>query len=96
VPKSVLAMSDINFRDVFSKAMSESPSPYAYQSRLACEPDASLQDIDSLRSRASCHSQLINIPTGLGKTAAVVLAWLSNRVLQRAAPLSFESESHCE
>jgi len=31
-----------------------------------------------------CRSQLINIPTGLGKTAAVVLAWLWNRVaLQR-------------
>ena len=27
-----------------------------------------------------CRSQLINIPTGLGKTAAVVLAWLWNRV----------------
>src|SRR5208282_1744714 len=27
-----------------------------------------------------CQSQLINIPTGLGKTAAVVLAWLWNRV----------------
>ena len=29
---------------------------------------------------AACRSQLINIPTGLGKTAAVVLAWLWNRV----------------
>ena len=27
-----------------------------------------------------CHSQIINVPTGLGKTAAVVLAWLWNRV----------------
>jgi len=32
-----------------------------------------------------CRSQLINIPTGLGKTAAVVMAWLWNRVaLQRS------------
>jgi CRISPR-associated endonuclease/helicase Cas3 len=28
----------------------------------------------------TCRSLLINIPTGLGKTAAVVLAWLWNRV----------------
>ena len=44
-------------------------TPYDYQSRLA-ESD----------SGTACHSQLINIPTGLGKTAAVVLAWLWNRV----------------
>ncbi len=42
-----------------------SNAPYDYQSRLA----------DGL-----CESRLINIPTGLGKTAAVVLAWLYNRV----------------
>jgi len=35
----------------------------------------------------NCDSQLINIPTGLGKTAAVVLAWLWNRVeLKREWP----------
>ncbi len=38
---------------------------YEYQVRLAEGP---------------CESRLINIPTGLGKTAAVVLAWLYNRV----------------
>lgn len=43
--------------------------PYDYQSRLAGG--------DSGRT---CESLLINIPTGLGKTAAVVLAWLWNRV----------------
>ncbi|HEV2454726.1 MAG TPA: DEAD/DEAH box helicase, partial [Verrucomicrobiae bacterium] len=43
--------------------------PYDYQIRLA-ESDAG----------QSCKSQLISIPTGLGKTAAVVLAWLWNRV----------------
>jgi CRISPR-associated endonuclease/helicase Cas3 len=43
--------------------------PYDYQRRLA-GGDAG----------TACHSQLINIPTGLGKTAAVVLAWLWNRV----------------
>ncbi len=44
-------------------------APYDYQSRLAGG--------DSGRA---CESQLISIPTGLGKTAAVVLAWLWNRV----------------
>ncbi|MCX6880699.1 MAG: CRISPR-associated helicase Cas3' [Verrucomicrobia bacterium] len=44
--------------------------PYDYQIRLA-ENDG-------------CHSRLINIPTGLGKTAAVIHAWLWNRMhLQR-------------
>lgn len=46
-------------------------APYAYQSRLAGG--------DTGRP---CESQLINIPTGLGKTAAVVLAWLWNRVVR--------------
>jgi CRISPR-associated endonuclease/helicase Cas3 len=41
--------------------------PYDYQRRLAESP---------------CESRLINIPTGLGKTAAVVLAWLWNRIIQ--------------
>jgi len=33
-----------------------------------------------MASGTECNSRLINIPTGLGKTAAVVLAWLWNRV----------------
>ena len=44
-------------------------TPYDYQSRLAGND-----------SGTDCESKLINIPTGLGKTAAVVLAWLWNRV----------------
>ena len=44
-------------------------TPYDYQRRLAGND-----------SGTACGSQLINIPTGLGKTAAVVLAWLWNRV----------------
>jgi hypothetical protein len=50
-------------------------SPYDYQSRLAGGD-----------SGAACRSQLINIPTGLGKTAAVVLAWLWNRVAPSLNP----------
>ena len=40
-------------------------TPYDYQSRMANGP---------------ITSRLINIPTGLGKTAAVIHAWLWNRV----------------
>jgi len=54
--------------------------PYAYQCRLACGPDAKADDLDTLKPRTACASQLISVPTGLGKTAAVVLAWLWNRV----------------
>lgn len=39
--------------------------PYDWQCRLAEDPN--------------CQSRLIDIPTGLGKTAGVVLAWLWNR-----------------
>ncbi len=39
-------------------------SPYDWQCRLAEQPE--------------CESRLIDIPTGLGKTAGVVLAWLWN------------------
>ena len=42
--------------------------PFDYQRRLAGGD-----------SGTACRSQLINIPTGLGKTAGVVLAWLWNR-----------------
>ena len=46
---------------------------FCYQRRLAdgdCGGD----------SGTVCQSHLINIPTGLGKTAAVVLAWMWNRI----------------
>lgn len=46
-------------------------SPYPWQERLANDP--------------VCHSRLIDIPTGLGKTAGVSLAWLWNRVAQNKA-----------
>ena len=72
-------MSDPGFDEVF-RAATGSLQPYPYQCRLACGPDATLENNDSLRLGTPCRSQLINIPTGLGKTAAVVLAWLWNRV----------------
>ena len=73
-------MNDLHYGDVF-KVATCFPAPYVYQCQLACGPDANSKDLDSLRRGVTCHSQLINVPTGLGKTAAVVLAWLWNRVL---------------
>jgi CRISPR-associated endonuclease/helicase Cas3 len=55
--------------EVFFRTATGGQTPYAYQRRLA-------GDIPG----TPCASQLISIPTGLGKTAAVVLAWLWNRV----------------
>jgi CRISPR-associated endonuclease/helicase Cas3 len=43
-------------------------APYDYQRRLAGD------------GSRPCESKLVNVPTGLGKTAAVVLAWLGNRL----------------
>lgn len=60
-------MSQDRFKAFFEAATEN--RPYDYQSRLA-GGDAG----------ASCESKLISVPTGLGKTAAVVLAWLWNRV----------------
>jgi CRISPR-associated endonuclease/helicase Cas3 len=72
-------MNNVGFCDIF-RAATGFPQPYAYQYRLACGPYANLENAESLRSGAPCCSLLINVPTGLGKTAAVVLAWLWNRV----------------
>ena len=58
----------LTFDDFFATATTPSSearrSPYDYQRRLA---------------EGACESRLIDIPTGLGKTAAVVLAWLWKR-----------------
>ena len=69
-------MSYPDYPAFFKAATGGSYSPYDYQSRLALGED------DSRTTGTACHSQLINIPTGLGKTAAVVIAWLWNRVAQ--------------
>ena len=64
----------MTFPDFFSAATGN--SPYDYQRRLACGEHSD----ESEAGASACQSQLINVPTGLGKTAAVVLAWLWNRV----------------
>ena len=66
------------FDQFFHKATGN--TPYAYQCRLACGAEAAADVPATLTAGAGCQSQLINIPTGLGKTAAVVFAWLWNRV----------------
>lgn len=74
-------MRDRTFSAFFTAATGhpEHP-PYAYQCRLACGPAARADQPETLTTGCPCESRLINIPTGLGKTAAVVLAWLWNRV----------------
>ncbi len=70
----------MNFAQFFTTA-TQTPSPYAWQSRLACGENPT----DHAATPATgtlCQSRLINIPTGLGKTAGVVLAWLWNRLGQ--------------
>src|SRR4051812_36514155 len=67
-----------SFGEFFHKATGN--QPYPYQCRLACGDDARVDDPKTLRQGRKCESLLINIPTGLGKTAAVVLAWLWNRL----------------
>lgn len=66
--------------DQFFHQATEKPFPHGYQCRLACGPDARPEQPESLAGGTKCQSQLISIPTGLGTTAAVVLAWLWNRV----------------
>ena len=57
--------------------------PHEYQKRLACGQRGERCDDTWMRADVPCESTLIDIPTGFGKTAAVVLAWLWNRVFKR-------------
>ena len=68
-----------SFTDCFRAATGH--QPYDYQRRLAYGTSV---NGSAPAETFPCRSQLISIPTGLGKTAAVVMAWLWNRVaLQR-------------
>ena len=55
--------------DKFFAAATGHGTPFDYQAKLAGGKEG-----------VACESKLINVPTGCGKTAAVVLAWLWNRV----------------
>lgn len=67
----------MDFDQFFSSAFTGSKQPFPYQKRLAAA--------NRNPSDTSCQSRLIVVPTGLGKTAAVVLAWLWNRVHRNSA-----------
>lgn len=56
----------MTYSDFFKAATGGEHPPYGWQERLA--------------NSEACMSRLIDIPTGLGKTAGVVLAWLWNRL----------------
>lgn len=68
----------MSFAEFFHTASSN--QPYSYQCRLACGSGADLEQPETLTGGTRCTSRLIDIPTGLGKTAAVVFAWLWNRI----------------
>ena len=81
----------MNFGEFFKAATGN--TPYNYQCRLACgEKQARESESVWLSHGVRCESRLINIPTGLGKTAAVVLAWLWNRVA--VAPLNSQPSTN--
>ena len=65
-----------SFRAFFEKATGH--APYNYQERLACGKSS---EGEGQNQGVPCVSKCINVPTGLGKTAAVVMAWLWNRVI---------------
>ena len=71
--------------------------PYLWQCRLACgePPEGANCDLEKpdeltlkwLSGGTVSASRLIDIPTGLGKTAGVVLAWLWNRLNESDADI---------
>lgn len=77
------------FDDLFRAAFGQEVTPFDYQAKLAGGDKG-----------VACESKLISVPTGCGKTAAVVLAWLWNRVVlpslnsqPRVTPKPGEGES---
>ena len=65
----------MNFSDFFAAVTGH--EPYDWQGRLACGECYRKED-SATHSGTTCSSRLIDIPTGLGKTAGVVIAWLWN------------------
>jgi CRISPR-associated endonuclease/helicase Cas3 len=84
----------MTFADFFHAAKGN--VPYGYQCRLACGPTADPDKPDTLLGGTDCRSQLINIPTGLGKTAAVTLAWLWNRTAVPSINSQLSTTNHPE
>ncbi|MFI5399305.1 MAG: DEAD/DEAH box helicase [Candidatus Binatia bacterium] len=69
--REVRSTTSDGFCSFFEKATTS--RPYDYQRRLAGDPAVADAVLDGPKSLA------INVPTGAGKTAAAVLAWLWNR-----------------
>ena len=67
----------MNYATFFTQATGH--SPYGWQGRLACGDAYRPESTETQDTGTACTSRLIDIPTGLGKTAGVVLAWLWNR-----------------
>ena len=59
--------------------------PHEFQKRLSCGEQRERDYNEWLSSGSECESIFIDVPTGFGKTAAVILAWLWNRVALRRA-----------
>lgn len=57
--------------------------PHGYQVQLACGQRPGHRDDSCMIDGTTCRSLLVDVPTGLGKTSAVVLSWLWNRVEKR-------------
>lgn len=55
--------------------------PYEYQKQLACGEQDQRGVGEWMTASPTCKTMLIDIPTGLGKTGAVLLAWIWNRVI---------------
>ncbi len=68
----------MDYETFFQTATGGEHPPYDWQGRLANGDDYKAGS-PSTHTGTDCQSHLIDIPTGLGKTAGVVLAWLWNR-----------------
>ena len=62
-------MSQLPF-DTFFKSATGHEGPFDYQHRLACGGRGHRGEADWLTGGTNADSRLINIPTGLGRTAA--------------------------
>ena len=80
LPQTGSSSRPIRFDHFFKRATGY--RPHEYQARLACGNRGLQGSTDWLSASSACESMLIDVPTGFGKTSAVVLAWIWNRVLQ--------------
>src|SRR5688572_9375135 len=80
----------MNYSEFFKRAFPDERTSYEYPCRLACGPRASTDKPENLDCGTTCESKFIDVPTGLGKTAAMVpagfgIASVRNSVKRRRA-----------